>query len=262
MSVLWPIHLTFFGLFRLIISLWSTNCYVRHCEVFSSLLSFFSYVKIFLSALCETRSVWRHALQEMSTMYFTMPRCEHIVLAVWYLECANIIITPVTFHWGIFCITLFQILCSYSSIFYSSWVPQTFYVYVRLPYPEMWHLANWKKNADVSKEYRGSIFHYGVELNRFLRNASSYLPKCIAWHSIIQQFTKSAPKKPYFIFTVAWRLRPVRNIPSFSHSHLLASIFCVFNMREFREITFLCISYMLLFNFLVNIIKYRWEWYT
>ena len=95
---------------------------------FPRFLLFFSYVRIFLSALCETRSVWRYTRQEMSTMYFTMPYCAHIVLAVRFLKCEIIIITPVTFHWDIFCKTLFQILCSYSSIFYSSWVPQTCYL--------------------------------------------------------------------------------------------------------------------------------------
>jgi hypothetical protein len=198
-------------------------------------------------------------------MYFTRPCCAHIVLAVRFLKCENVIITPVTFHWGIFCITLFQILCSYSIVFFSHGfrrpVIYRLMIYIRrLPYPEMWHLADRKKNADVSKEYRVSTFHYGDGLSRFLRN-DSYLSKCSAWHSIIQQFTKSAPRELYFIFTVAWRLRPVRNNPSFSHSNLLASIVCIFNKSEFRERTFLYISYMLLFNFPVNINNYRWEWH-
>jgi len=61
-------------------------------------------------------------------MYFIVPCCAHIVLAVRFMKCEIIIITPVTFPWSIFCINLFQILRSYSSIFYSSWVPQTCYL--------------------------------------------------------------------------------------------------------------------------------------
>ena len=67
----------------------------------------------------------------------------------------------------------------------------------------------------------------------------------------------SAEGTLFYLFTVGWRLRPVRNILSFSHSHLFASTVCIFNMSEFRDKRFLYISYMLLLNFLVNIINYR-----
>jgi hypothetical protein len=81
---------------------------------------------------------------------------------------------------------------------------------------------------------------------------------CVTFHNTTV-YKVSADGTLFYTFTVAWRLRPVRNIPSISHSHLLALIVCIFNMSEFRDRTFLYISYMLLLNFLANIINHRWE---
>jgi hypothetical protein len=193
-----------------------------------------------------------------------MPCCAHIVLAVRFLKCENIIIiTPVTFHWGIFCITLFQISCSYSSIFYSSWVPQTCYLstdglhkivvpwnvtpcwlkekyrrFERIPclYIAIWR---WIEQVPPKRQFLSAKMHYMT-----FHNTTVY--------------KVGAEGTLFYIFTLAWRLRPVRNISSFSHSHLLASIVCIFNTSEFRDKTFLYISYMLLLNFLMNVINCRW----
>lgn len=112
-------------------------------------------------------------------VYFTVSSCAHIFLAVRFLKYENIIITTVTFQCGIVCITLLQFLCSYSSIFHFSWVPQTCYYVLHKKITVFWNVTpcRLKEKCWRFEKYSVSIFYYGDWLSRFLRNTSSYLPK-------------------------------------------------------------------------------------
>jgi hypothetical protein len=150
-------------------------------------------------------------------------------------------------------------------MFYYSWVPQTCYLstdglHKKITVP--WNATPCRLKEKCRRFERIPCLY--ISLYRWIervppkRQFLSAKMHCMTFHNTTV-YKGSAEGTLFYIFIVAWRLRPVRNIPSFSRSHLLASIVCIFNMSEFRDRTFLYISYMLLLNSLANIINHRWE---
>lgn len=184
---------------------------------FSPAFSYFALTLIYFSSHSARRDQPDNIPVRCPQVYFTVSCCAHIFLAVRFLKCENIIITQVTFQCGIVCITLLQVLSSYSSIFYFSCVPQTCYLSTDVLHKKStvpWNVTpcRLKEKCRRFGKCSVSIFYYGDGLNRFLRNASSYLPKYTAWHSLIQQFTQRRGNLILYIFTVAWRLLGINSL--------------------------------------------------